>query len=276
MPTHAAGLLPSKAGNAATRAPLCPPQQATALPGPSCTTAADGTCILSAAAVAAARAKSPAATREREVSAYITAPGHGPLLVPRVPTAAPWRGAGDDAYRGVAVLDRALVKPGDDLHVTGDQRCATRVVLAAARAAVVVVSAPPPVQGAAAVPAVCTRAVVLAPASPPGPHCPPCPMQRTSSLCGARSSCRRRASAACRCRSAPALTRAARSRRCSRPRSTRSLAACTSRWASLIRAACLSTAARSWRAAACVRNRGGAAVGPPQIYHRAHRAAWLL
>ena len=57
------------------------------------------------------------------LSASITAPGHGPLVVtnidtPYVPSDSSG-GSGDSSWAGALVLDRALVQPGSQLHVTG-------------------------------------------------------------------------------------------------------------------------------------------------------------
>ncbi|KIZ04279.1 hypothetical protein MNEG_3680 [Monoraphidium neglectum] len=97
-----------------------PLQTGPAVAGPSCTTGADGTCVIDGASISLARNGAGAGSlREREVSAFVTAPGQGPLLVPRVSSGSSFRDASqDNTYSAVAVLDRPLVKPGDDLHVT--------------------------------------------------------------------------------------------------------------------------------------------------------------
>ena len=95
--------------------------QGPAVAGPSCTTAADGTCSIDAATLSAARGGDVNSNANRgslrEVSALVTAPGQGPLIVPRVSTqAVPWRAAGP-GYTGAVALDRGIVRPGDGLAV---------------------------------------------------------------------------------------------------------------------------------------------------------------
>jgi len=86
--------------------------------GPSCTTGADGTCTIDAATLASLRGSDTTGYASGDATAYITAAGYGPLLVPQVGTATPYRSR-EGGYKGVVVLDRGLVKQGDDLHVTG-------------------------------------------------------------------------------------------------------------------------------------------------------------
>lgn len=81
--------------------------------GPSCTTSTTGTCTLDFSSKANGGSSFDNAVK----SALITAPGEGPLVVPQLP--ASYSNAGNK-YSGAIVLDRQLVKPGDDLHVTGD------------------------------------------------------------------------------------------------------------------------------------------------------------
>lgn len=53
-------------------------------------------------------------------TAVVTASGHGPLVVPDLPNSARYRSSTEGKeYVATLVLDRKLVKPGDDLHVTG-------------------------------------------------------------------------------------------------------------------------------------------------------------
>jgi hypothetical protein len=108
------------------------PQDA-AVPGPSCSTSADGTCTLDLAAAARAAAQSRAGNSAfspldgtGQYTAVVTAEGHGPLVVPSVPNSARYvtssssgSGGSRREYVATLVLDRKLVKPGDDLHVTG-------------------------------------------------------------------------------------------------------------------------------------------------------------
>lgn len=110
--------------------------QDAATPGPTCTTASDGSCVIDlvAAKVQQLKAASNAAFQPLEESgaytAVITAEGHGPLVVPEVPNSGRFRnGRAGKEYVATLVLDRKLVKPGDDLHVTGvwcvsSSRCA--------------------------------------------------------------------------------------------------------------------------------------------------------
>ncbi|WIA22673.1 hypothetical protein OEZ86_009641 [Tetradesmus obliquus] len=74
--------------------------------GPSCTTSAEGICTLDVSTDTY-----DSATR----SAVITAQGEGPLIVPNLPSG--YSGSAG-AYAATIVLDRQLVKPGDDLHIT--------------------------------------------------------------------------------------------------------------------------------------------------------------
>ena len=85
-----------------------PPPQVRALPGPKCTTGPDGTCTVTGESL-----------MQHEAAALVTAPGEGPLLVPRVGTALGWSG-GRAAHKAVAVLDRPLVRQGDELALTGE------------------------------------------------------------------------------------------------------------------------------------------------------------
>jgi hypothetical protein len=75
--------------------------------GPSCTTSAEGICTLDISTDGY-----DGATR----SAVVTAPGEGPLVVPSLPSG---YSSNAGAYAASVVLDRQLVKPGDDLHITG-------------------------------------------------------------------------------------------------------------------------------------------------------------
>jgi hypothetical protein len=84
--------------------------------GPSCTTSAEGICTLDISTDAY-----DSVTR----SAVITAQGEGPLVVPSLPSGY-LNAAG--AYAASIVLDRQLVKPGDDLHITGMCLCPLEVV----------------------------------------------------------------------------------------------------------------------------------------------------
>eukprot|EP00882_Tetradesmus_deserticola_P010136 GHRQ01010711.1.p1 GENE.GHRQ01010711.1~~GHRQ01010711.1.p1 ORF type:complete len:517 (+),score=185.74 GHRQ01010711.1:105-1553(+) len=73
--------------------------------GPSCTTSAEGICSLDVST------NYDSSTQ----SAVITAPGEGPLVVASLPSG---YSSNAGAYAAVIVLDRQLVKPGDDLHLT--------------------------------------------------------------------------------------------------------------------------------------------------------------
>lgn len=85
---------------------LCCLQDAATL-GPSCTTAGDGTCTLTVID-----------SGSQVKSAVVTASGQGPLIVPAL--ASVYGGSSADVkYSGALVLDRQVVKPGDDLHITG-------------------------------------------------------------------------------------------------------------------------------------------------------------
>jgi hypothetical protein len=98
--------------------------QEAATPGPACVTSADGSCIID---LAAAKAKPMAGNSAFQpsdegatYSAVITADGHGPLVVPDVPNSGRHHTMGPNKdYVATLVLDRKLVKPGDNLHVTG-------------------------------------------------------------------------------------------------------------------------------------------------------------
>ena len=104
--------------------------QDAATPGPSCTTSPEGTCSIDLNAAKAAQQKnaknagSPAfqpAFESATLTAVITAEGHGPLVVPQVPNSGRYRTSNDNKeYVASIVLDRKLVKPGDELHVTGE------------------------------------------------------------------------------------------------------------------------------------------------------------
>lgn len=107
--------------------------QDAATPGPACITASDGTCIIDLAAARSQKAAANSASNSpyqpfddgASYSAVITAEGHGPLVVPDLPNSARYRsssGAAGRDYVATLVLDRKLVKPGDDLHVTGEQQ----------------------------------------------------------------------------------------------------------------------------------------------------------
>ncbi|KAF6261957.1 hypothetical protein COO60DRAFT_1458856 [Scenedesmus sp. NREL 46B-D3] len=74
--------------------------------GPSCTTSAEGICTLDV---------STNSYDSSTQSAVITAPGEGPLVVPSLPSG---YSSNAGAYAASIVLDRQLVKPGDDLHLT--------------------------------------------------------------------------------------------------------------------------------------------------------------
>jgi hypothetical protein len=76
--------------------------------GPSCTTSAEGICTLDVSSEVY-----DSSTR----SAVITAAGEGPLVVPSLPSG---YSGNAGAYAASIVLDRQLVKPGDELHVTGE------------------------------------------------------------------------------------------------------------------------------------------------------------
>eukprot|EP00882_Tetradesmus_deserticola_P026859 GHRQ01029672.1.p2 GENE.GHRQ01029672.1~~GHRQ01029672.1.p2 ORF type:complete len:114 (-),score=33.09 GHRQ01029672.1:925-1266(-) len=78
--------------------------------GPSCTTSAEGICSLDVST------NYDSSTQ----SAVITAPGEGPLVVASLPSG---YSSNAGAYAAVIVLDRQLVKPGDDLHLTGKLGC---------------------------------------------------------------------------------------------------------------------------------------------------------
>lgn len=107
---------------------LPPLLQESATPGAACVTAADGSCVidliaaktqLSAANAGGNSAFQPSA-ESATYSAVITADGHGPLVVPDLPNSGRYRTMGPNKdYVATLVLDRKLVKPGDDLHVTG-------------------------------------------------------------------------------------------------------------------------------------------------------------
>eukprot|EP00878_Enallax_costatus_P039737 GHUV01045628.1.p1 GENE.GHUV01045628.1~~GHUV01045628.1.p1 ORF type:complete len:127 (-),score=40.92 GHUV01045628.1:455-835(-) len=84
--------------------------QDSASAGPSCITASDGTCTLTLA--------DNSDSGNQVKSAVVTAAGQGPLVVPSV-TSVYGRSSADVKYSGALVLDRQVVKPGDDLHVTG-------------------------------------------------------------------------------------------------------------------------------------------------------------
>jgi hypothetical protein len=78
-----------------------------------------------AAAASAAGNNSPfqPSAESATYSAVITADGHGPLVVPDLPNSGRYRSSGPNKdYVAKLVLDRKLVKPGDDLHVTGGGR----------------------------------------------------------------------------------------------------------------------------------------------------------
>lgn len=104
--------------------------QDAATAGPACITASDGTCIIDLAAAksqkAAANSTGASAYKpfddSAQYSAVITAQGHGPLVVPDLPNSARYRSSSSAGKEYVAtlVLDRKLVKPGDELHVTGE------------------------------------------------------------------------------------------------------------------------------------------------------------
>lgn len=102
--------------------------QEAATAGPACVTSADGSCIIDLAAAkvkpnTASSAGNSAFQPSDEgatYSAVITADGHGPLVVPDLPNSGRYRIMGPNKdYVATLVLDRKLVKPGDDLHVTG-------------------------------------------------------------------------------------------------------------------------------------------------------------
>lgn len=80
--------------------------------GPSCTTASDGTCTLDVTD------SSDNFSNNQVKSAVVTAAGHGPLVIPSLSSYFGQNRA-DAKYSGALVLDRQVVKPGDDLHVTG-------------------------------------------------------------------------------------------------------------------------------------------------------------
>ena len=90
-------------------------------PGPTCTTAADGTCSVDLAPLLRGRFGA--------LSALVSAPGHGLLAVagidtPYVPSDGDGGSGGSGGSSGTPwaaelVLDRFLVSPGDALHVTG-------------------------------------------------------------------------------------------------------------------------------------------------------------
>lgn len=105
-------------------------RQDAATAGPACITASDGTCVIDLAAAKSQKAEPNAAGASAyqpfedgaSYTAVITAEGHGPLVVPDVPNSARYRSSSSAGKEYVAtlVLDRKLVKPGDDLHVTGE------------------------------------------------------------------------------------------------------------------------------------------------------------
>lgn len=122
--------------------------QDAAIAGPACVTASDGSCIIDLAAAAKAKKQQQQQQQAKaasggsnsgssgnsafqpteEVGSYsavITAKGHGPLVVPDVPNSARYSSSSGASKEYVAtlVLDRKLVKPGDDLHVTGVRVC---------------------------------------------------------------------------------------------------------------------------------------------------------
>jgi hypothetical protein len=102
--------------------------QEAATPGAACVTSADGSCIVDLAAAKvkpnsanlAANSAFQPSDEGATYSAVITADGHGPLVVPDLPNSGRYRTMGPNKdYVATLVLDRKLVKPGDDLHVTG-------------------------------------------------------------------------------------------------------------------------------------------------------------
>lgn len=120
------------------RAACCKPQhtcccllpQESATAGPACITSADGSCLIDLVVVKAQQQKAAAnaagnslfqpSAESATYSAVITAGGHGPLVVPDLPNSGRFRSSGPSKdYVATLVLDRKLVKPGDDLHVTG-------------------------------------------------------------------------------------------------------------------------------------------------------------
>eukprot|EP00775_Hariotina_reticulata_P009083 gene9083-9253_t len=83
-----------------------------ALLGPSCVTETIGSCAINYTSAIFSNAGGNAGS----LVALVTAQGQGPLLVPGVPSYNSNTGLGK--YVGSVVLDRALVKPGDSLHIT--------------------------------------------------------------------------------------------------------------------------------------------------------------
>lgn len=101
--------------------------------GPSCVTSSDGGCTIDLKAAKQQQAAKNGANSGFQPSmdsatqtALITADGHGPLLVPDLPNSGRYRSSSSSSsdnkqYMATLVLDRKLVKPGDELHVTGRQ-----------------------------------------------------------------------------------------------------------------------------------------------------------